>query len=73
MIFVAVQLLSCVRLFATPWPAARQASLSFTIFRSLLKLMSIESVMLSNRLIFCCPLLLLPSIPHDWKNINKIC
>jgi len=57
-----VQLLSCVRLFATPWIAAHQASLSFTIFWSLLKLMSIESVMLSNHLILYCPLLLLPSI-----------
>ena len=52
---------SC-RLFATPWTAARQAPLSFTISRSLLKLMSIESVMPSNHLISCCPLLLLPSI-----------
>ena len=48
--------------FATPWTAARQASLSFTISQSLLKLMSIESVMPSNHLIFCCPLLLLPSV-----------
>ena len=46
----------------TPWTAARQASLSFTISWSLLKLMSIESVMLSNHLILCCPLLLRPSI-----------
>ena len=46
----------------TPWTTTRQASLSFTIFQSLLKFMSIESVMLSNHLIFCCPLLLLPSI-----------
>ena len=46
----------------TPWTAARQPSLSFTIFRSLLKLMSIESVMPGNQLILCCPLLLLPSI-----------
>ena len=60
--FVIVQLLSCVRLFATPWTAARQGSLSFTIYQSWLKLISIESVMLSNHLIFCCPLLLLPSI-----------
>ena len=59
---VIVQLLSCVWLFATPWTAARQASLSFTISRSLLKLMSIELVMLFNHLILCCPLLLLPSI-----------
>ena len=47
--------------FVTPWAPAHQASLSFTISQSLLKLMSIESVMLSNHLI-CCPLLLLPSI-----------
>ena len=47
---------------ATPWTAARQASLSITISQSLLKLMSIESVMPSNHLIVCCPLLLLPSI-----------
>ena len=52
----------CVRLFATPWTAARQASLSTTNSRSLLKLGSIESVMASNHLILCCPLLLLPSI-----------
>ena len=51
-----------VRLFATPWTAACQASLSFTISQSLLKLMSIELVMPSNHLILCCPLLLLPSI-----------
>ena len=50
-----VQLLSCIWLFATPWTAAHQASLSFTISWSLLRLMSIESVMLSNHLIFCCP------------------
>ena len=48
--------------FATPWTAAHQASWSFTISRSLLKLMSIESVMPSNHLILCCPLLLLPSV-----------
>ena len=59
---VVVQSLSLVRLFATPWTAAHQASLSFTISQSLLKLMSIESVMPSNRLIFCCPPFLLPSI-----------
>ena len=57
-----VQSLSCVRLFATPWTAARQFSLSFTISQSLLKLTSIESVMPSNNLIPCCPLLLLSSI-----------
>ena len=53
-----VQLLSCVQLFATPWVAAHQASLLFTIFWSLLKLMSIESVMLSNHFILYCPILL---------------
>ena len=58
----SVQSLSCVRLFVTPWTAARQASLSFTISWRLLRLMSIESVMPSNRLILCHPLLLLPSI-----------
>ena len=57
-----VQLLSHVWLFATPWTAARQASLSITISWSLLKLMSIESVMPSNHLILCRPLLLLASI-----------
>ena len=57
-----VQSLSCVQLFATPWTAAHQASLSFVIFRNLLKLMSIELVMLSNHLILCWPLPLLPSI-----------
>ena len=50
------------QLFATPWTAAHQASLSITNSWSLLKLMSIESVMPSNHLIFCCPLLLPPSI-----------
>ena len=60
--FSSVRLLSCVRLFATPWTAARQASLSITNSWSLLKLMSIESVMPSNHLILCHPLLLLPSI-----------
>ena len=49
-------------LFVTPWTAAHQASLSFTTSQSLLKLMSIELVMLSNHLILCCPLLLLSSI-----------
>ena len=58
----SVQSFSHVRLFATPWTAARQASLSITNSRSLLKLMSIKSVMPSNHLILCCPLLLPPSI-----------
>ena len=60
--FSSVQLLSRVRLFATPWTAACQASLSITYSWSLLKLMSIESVMPPNHLILCCPLLLLLSI-----------
>ena len=58
----SVHSLSCVRLCATPWTAARQASLSITNSRSLLKLMSIELVMSPNHLILCCPLLLPPSI-----------
>ena len=62
LVFSSVQLLSHVRLFATSETAARQASLSITNFRSLLKFMSIESVMPSNHLILCCPLLLLLSI-----------
>ena len=61
--FSSVQSLSRVRLFATPWIAARQASLSITNSRSSPKLMSIESVMPSSHLILCCPLLLLPPIP----------
>ena len=59
---ISVQLLSHVWLFVTPWTAAHQASLSITNFWNLFKLMSIRSVMPSNHLIFCCPLLLLPSI-----------
>ena len=59
---LSVQSLSHVWLFVTPWTAACQASLSITNSRSLLKLMSSESVMPSNHLILCCPLLLLPSI-----------
>ena len=58
--FNSVQLLSRVRLFATPWTAACQTSLPVTNSQSLLKLMSIESVMPSNHLILCQPLLLLP-------------
>ena len=59
----SVQSLSCVRLFATPWIAARQASLSITNSRSSLRLTPIESMMLSSHLILCHPLLLLPPIP----------
>ena len=62
MIPSSVQLLSCVELFLTPWTAARQASLSITSSQSLLKLISIESLMPSNHLILCHPLLLSPSI-----------
>ena len=61
-IIVVVQSHSRVRFFVTLWAAAHQASQSFTISRSLLKLMSIESMMPSNHLILCRPLLLLPSV-----------
>ena len=61
--FSSVQSLSCVWLFATPWIAARLASLSITNSRSSLTLTSIESGMPSSHLILCCPLLLLPPIP----------
>ena len=71
--FISVQSLSCVRLFATPWIAAYQASLSITNSRSSLKLMSIESVIPSSHLILCRLLLLLPPIPpsislFQWVN-----
>ena len=62
MVVVVVQSLSHVRLFATWWTAAHRASLSFTVSQSLLRLTSIESVMLSSHLILCHPLLLLSSI-----------
>ena len=61
-IVAVVQLLSCVQLFATPCTATCQGSLSFTIFWNSLKPMSIESVMPSNHLILCCPLLLMHSL-----------
>ena len=61
-IFVIVQSLSHVWFFMTPWTAAHQGPLFSTISKNLLKLMSIESVMISNHVILCCPLLLLPSI-----------
>ena len=68
----SVQSLSHVQLFATPWTAARQASLSITNSQSSLKLMSIESVMPSNHLILCHLLLLLPSIFHRiWVFSNE--
>ena len=63
----SVQLFSPVRLFVTPWTAAQQVSLSITNSQSLLKLMSIESVMPSNHLIPFCPLLLPPSIFPSFK------
>ena len=61
-VILVVQSLSLVRMFEMLWAAACQASLSFTIYQSLLKLISIESVMLSNHLILCHPLLLLLSM-----------
>ena len=64
--FVLVQVLSRVRLFVTPWTAAHQAFLSFTISRNLLKLMSIESVMPSNHLALCC---LLPLLSYSMLNL----
>ena len=63
----SVQSLSCVQLFATPWIAARQASLSITNSRSSLRLTSIESVMPSSHLILCRPLFLLPPVPPSIK------
>ena len=65
----SVQLLCHLQFFATPWTAARQASLSFTNTQSMLKLMSIESVMPSNHLILCCPLLLLLSIFYQHQHL----
>ena len=69
-VIVLVQSLSCVWLFATPWTTAHQASLSFTISYSLLKLTSIESVMPSSHLVICRPLLRLPSIFPSIKVIS---
>ena len=84
-IFSSVQSLSHIQLFVTPWTAVRQASLSFTVFWSSFRFMSIESVMLSNDLILCLPLLLLPSIflsirvfsneltlPIKWPKVFKL-
>ena len=76
LLLAVVQLLSRVQLFATPWSAACQASLSNTCSQSLLKLMSIESVMPSNHLILCHPLLLLPSIFSSnrvFSNESAVC
>ena len=69
--FSSVQSLSRIRLFATPWITAGQATLSITKSQSLLKLMSIESVMPSSHLIFCRPLLLLPPIPPSIRVFSK--
>ena len=74
--FSSVQWLNRVRLFATPWITAHQASLSITNSRSLPKLMSIESVMPSSQLILCRPLLLLPPIPPSirvFSNESTLC
>ena len=68
--FIVVQSLSHVHLFVTPWTAACQASQS-SISRSLFKLMSIESVMPSNHLVLCCPLLLLPSIFSSIRDFSE--
>ena len=72
LIFSSVQLLSRVQLFATPWTAAYQASLSVTNSWSLLKLMSIESVMPSNHLILCHPLLLLVQFNPNYFHITLV-
>ena len=69
--FSSVQSFSCVRFIATPWTIARQASLSITNSRSLLKLISIESMMPSNHLILCRPLLLPPSIFPSIRVFSK--
>ena len=74
--FSSVQYLSRVRLFATPWIAARQASLFITISQSSLRIRSIESVMPSSHLILCHPLLLLPPIPPSirvFSNESTLC
>ena len=70
-LFSSVQLLSRVRLFATPWTAAHQASLSITNSWTLLKLVFIKSVMPSNHLILCCTLLLLPSVFPSIRVFSK--
>ena len=67
----SVQLISHVRFFVTPWTASHQASLSITNFQSLLKLMSIKSVMPSNHLILCWPLLLPPSIFPSIRGVSS--
>ena len=69
---VVVQSLSCVQLFETPWTAACQASLSFTISWSLLKLVPIESMIPSNHLVCCHPILLLPSVFPSIQVISNV-
>ena len=69
---VVVHLLSHVQLFVTPWTAACQAPLSFTVSRSLLRFMSVESVIPSNHLILCCPLLLLSSIFPSIREMSQL-
>ena len=72
----SIRSLSCVRLFAIPWIAAHQASLSITNSRGLLKLTPIESAMPSSHLILCCPILLLPPIPPSirvFSNESTLC
>ena len=74
--FSSVKSLRCVQLFATPWTAARQASLPITNSQSSLKLMSIQSVMPSSHLILCRPLFLLPPIPPSirvFSNESSLC
>ena len=74
--FSSVQSLNRVQLLVTPWIEAHQASLSITNSRSSLRLMSIESVMPSNHLILCCPLLLLPAVPPSirvFSNESTLC
>ena len=72
-VVVVVQLFSRVRLTVTPWTAACQASLSFTISWNLLKLMSIEFVMPSNHLSFCHPLLFQVAAPASASEVGVVC
>ena len=69
---IVVQLLSCVQLFVAPWTSAHQASLSITISRSLLQLMSVDSVRPSKHLALCLPLLLLPSVFPSIKVFSEL-
>ena len=69
--YLLVESLSCVWLFVTPWTAEHQVSLSFTVSWSLLRFMSTELVMLSNHLVLCYPLLLLPSVFPSIRVFSK--